>query len=89
MLINRRNELTDVVIIFFVVNPLGAVVDEEDAKAVANGDARSDQQEMVSETGISRIFFLVEVVVEDEHGHHDSLSRASCHLECSSRQNII
>ena len=58
-----RNEFPLMVIIQFVVSRLIGTIYIQYSQTVPNGDARSDNQEMIGKTGILRIFFLVDVMI--------------------------
>ena len=51
------------------------------AKPITNSNARSANQEMVGIVGILGIGSFVQVIIKDEHSHHDRLSRTCSHLE--------
>jgi len=57
------------------------VVWQQHAETVANGDARSDQQEGIGEPGVLGVRELVQRLPRDEHGHDDGLAAACGHLE--------
>ena len=65
-----------------------AVVYLQHSKAVANGDARSTEQEMVGVVRVHRVGTLIQEVIKNQHGHHDCLTCTSSHLECSTGQYI-
>ena len=63
----------------------------EVVQAYVDGDKISsleDAIEMVNKTSIVVIFTFIQVVVEYQHRHHDSLTCACCHLKGSSRQLV-
>ena len=57
------------------------VVGQQHAQAVADGDARRDDEERVAEAGVLRVVDLVERVPGDEHRHDHRLAAAGGHLE--------
>ena len=56
------------------------VVGREHPQPVADGDARSDDEERVGEPAILGVGDLVQGVPGDKHGHDDRLARAGRHL---------
>src|SRR5439155_26632800 len=59
---------------------------EQDAEAVADGDAGRDDEEGVGEPLVVRVAALVEHLPGDEHGHHDRLAAAGRHLARDAEQ---
>jgi len=57
------------------------IVGEQDAEAVADGNAGGDDEERVGEAVVLRVGQLVEGVPGDEHGHDDGLAAAGGHFE--------
>ena len=68
-----RDQVAEPVVVLGVVGP-------EHPQPVADGDARSDDEERVGEPAILRVGDLVQGVPGDEHGHDDRLARAGRHL---------
>ncbi len=62
------------------------VIGQEDAQAVADRDAGTDEEKGVAETRILRIGQLVERLPGDEHPHDDRLAGAGGHLEGDAKQ---
>ena len=70
----RREEVALLVVVAGEVRP-------QDLEAVADGDARRDDEEGVGEPLVLGVGELVERLPGDEHGHDDGLAGAGRHLE--------
>ena len=57
------------------------IVGQQDAQAIADGDAGRDDQEGIGKAVVLRLRELVEGVPCDQHRHHDGLAAAGGHLE--------
>ena len=75
-----------------VLGPLPANVHVErywPQHPVTDGDARSDDQEPVGETGVAGAKCLVGGLPSAEHGHHDRLAGTGGHLETHPGQAVV
>ena len=67
----------------------GRVVGEQNAQAIADGDAGRDHQEVGAEALVLRVGELVEGLPGDQHGHDHGLARAGGHLAGLARQAAV
>jgi hypothetical protein len=61
----------------------------EHAQAIADGDARGDDEEPLGEAGVLRGEDLVDGLPGDEHRHHHGLARARRHLQAEAREAVV
>ncbi len=61
----------------------------EHLKPIADRDARSDDQELLGEPGVTRLRDLVDGLPGDQHRHHHGLAGAGRHLQPDARQPVV
>ena len=62
------------------------IIGQQHAQAVADGDARRDNQKRIGETRILGVGQLVQRLPGDQHGHDEGLAGAGGHLEGNAEQ---
>ena len=77
------------VVVVFLVLPLMNMVYHQRIESFADGDAWSYDKKSINEAGILQVVTLVQVIIQDEHGHDNCLTRTCSHLESSTRQNVL
>ena len=64
-------------------------IHEQHAQAVFDGDAGRDNEKIIREARVMAIFLPVEIMVQQQRGHHDGLARAGRHFEGDARQMLL
>ena len=68
---------------------IACVIGQQHAQPVADRDAGCDDEKGVGEARVLRVGQLVERLPGDQHGHHEGLARAGCHLEGDTVQEWV
>ena len=79
------NQIPLMVVVVHFISCLIAIIQIEHTQPVANGNARSNYQEVVCKACVLHVVLSVQVIIQDHHSHHNRLASTCCHLKGCTR----
>ena len=84
-----RDKIAQMIVVRFIIDILSAFINTQYPQTITNGNAWSNEKEEIGKACVLVIFFLVYVVVKNEHRHNDRLARTCCHFEGCTWKYIV
>ena len=83
------NQIPLMVVVVHFISCLITIIQIEHTQPVANGNARCYYQKVICKACILYIVLSVQIIIQDNHSHHNRLPRARSHFKGSTRQDEL